>query len=228
MLKNLLKTWAELAPDEIELKEGGEYVFTKTIDWTFYPEIVSIYDSFFEEPYTKDMLQGYTQRCIHTRGWYFSLEQLPDYSKADVRTKVEDQPHQCGKYKDACHEVLLIAYLNALTSQLPIHRGVWRHFKGDVVEVVGIFPFGTRDCDDDDYTEEGLFTFEDDPALSFQLICWGDGYMEFQHTALSLGFLPPRVAYRHDGKGFLRTPDNFLSLVGPEHAEDEGLLRFTK
>jgi hypothetical protein len=223
MLRNLYKTWSQLASNEVTLDQWGWL-------WTKNRHGASLRVEPREDgsllPYEKYILQGYIQQCIHARGWYFSLEQLLDYCKADVRTKSEDQLHQCVKYKDACYEVLLTAYLTALAAQRPATAGVWQHFKGDEVEVVGLYPFGTRDCDDNDHTEEGLFTFEDDPTLSFQLLCWGDGHMEFQHTALSLGFLPDRVAYWHDGKGFLRTHENFLSLVGSEYPEQEGLLRF--
>jgi hypothetical protein len=223
MLRNLYKTWSQLTSDEVILDQWG--VLWMKDRYSASMRVEPMEDGSLS-PYEKFILQGYIQQCIESRGWEYEIfgnsikrafKNFCVVSYGDYSARTSDKGVLLN---------LLTAYLTALAAQRPVTIGVWQHFKGDEVEVVGVYPFGTRDCDDNDYTEEGLFTFEDDPTLSFQLLCWGDGHMEFQHTALSLGFLPDRVAYWHDGKGFLRTPENFLSLVGSEYPEQEGLLRF--
>jgi hypothetical protein len=220
MLKNLLKTWWILAPDEVQISQ--------TNIASFHNKLAIDLDQLDAFAYEISCIQPHLQRCIQARGWVSSLRIFPD-GHGTGRVWIDDEDETDFNQSSRLPlEALLTAYMTALAAQRPVKTGLWRHFKGDVVEVVGVFPFGTRDCDDDDFTVEGEFAFEDDPTLSFQLLCWGDGHMEFQHTALSLGFLPDRVAYLHGGKGYLRLPDNFLDLVDAKHPEHEGLLRFVE
>jgi hypothetical protein len=224
MLKNLYKTWGQLAPDEVILDQWG--VVWMQDRYSASVRIEPIEDGSLL-PYEKFILQGYIQQCIHDRGWYFFLEQLPDYCKADVRTKLEDQPHQCGKYKNACHEVLLTAYLTALAAQRPVTTGVWQHFKGDEMEVIGKVGIGSilspafsmYSSDSDD------FSLESDPSVKLRLFMHPVEplrYCNVFHEA----YYSDLVFYSHNSQGWARRPDSFLGLVGPEYPEQEGLLRF--
>jgi hypothetical protein len=97
MLKNLLKTWENLAPNE---------------ELSFSDEEAILGDNL-------RVFQGYIQRCIRDRGWYWNLHQFPNCSKAYV---IDNQVHQyeCSKEADAVHEVLLTAYLQTLAAQRAI------------------------------------------------------------------------------------------------------------
>jgi hypothetical protein len=176
----------------------------------------------------KDVLQGWIQRCIHARGWYFSLQQSHDYCKAEVRTKIEGQSYQCGKYTDACHEILLTAYLYVLADQRTIAASrTWQHFKGGSVKA-----FCSAQGDSGAYLDEykdavfhGRFCVEEEPTKNVGLFKDKDSWFYVSENGMLLG---DRVFYSHDDVGYARLTRSFFGLVGPEHPEQEGLLRFTE
>jgi hypothetical protein len=216
MLKNLLKTWWILAPDEVAFGEDHKHLFLRKNTEEHGLCAIGIG---LRLCYEQDALQGYLQRCIHARNWYFSLQQVNDYSKADVRSSIEADPRQIGKYTDACYEVLLAAYLAALAAQRPVKTGLWRHFKGSVMEVKAVA--SPTDSGIPVNICMGIYTLEDAPE---QTVILGDqgkfstSYWDYKN----------RVFYQNGGRGWARTTEDFLGLVGADHPEHEGLLRFVE
>jgi hypothetical protein len=140
MLDNWLKIWSKLAPDELKIKEPGEYVLLKTANWDIYPETVLIYNSFFEEAYTVDTLQGYIQRCIEARGWGWNTGNYcgfnPICSGSEIWVSAEKKITIEGQCRIPPFRSLLAAYLTAIASQRPITQGPWKHADGDVYESI--------------------------------------------------------------------------------------------
>jgi hypothetical protein len=231
MLKNLLKTWENLTPSE---------------ELSFSDEEALLGDNLRGTNTWCSVLQGYIQRCIHARGWYFSLQQSHDYCKAEVRTKVEDQSYQYGKYTDACHEILLTAYLIALAAQREIiPSSNWEHFKGGRVEVkraafsiiknhLKTIKKELKDRELEDVVSHGRFCLEEEQSKSARLFNSQNNWFYFleEDTPVTLRYQPmgfdDRVFYHHENVKYARLKSSFLGLVGPEHPEQEGLLRFTE
>jgi hypothetical protein len=123
---------------------------------------------------------------------------------------------------------LLTAYIKALAAQRPLPPGGWQHFKGGTAELVG---FGRWDAHSslttEDYlsTEKILFRLEENIEHEVRLNRYQNGALDYTSIS-SIGGWGDRVFYICKGKGWARKPDNFLGLVGSEHPEHEGLLRF--
>jgi hypothetical protein len=233
-LKNLLSSWEKLAPDELKIKDGEEYVLAKTYDWDFYPEIVSIYNSFLEEPYSKDMLQGYIQRCIEDRGWFWTCGQQGDFDGSYYAEIWIDGAKQEAKIMATPYEALMAAYLTAIAEQRPIEPGQWQHFKGGFVEVLGeahwdigqysgklgeqYLPFAEADL-------LSCYQMEEEPSKILDLY---RNENEFFYISKYASDHANRVFYSHNGKGWARKTDIFLGIVGAEHSKSEGLLRFVE
>jgi hypothetical protein len=211
MLENLLKTWAVLAPDEIKIEDGGEYILSKTVDWNIYPEGVLIYDSFFEEAYTIDTLQGYIQRCISARGWRWKTGNVTGHHWALVWI-LEENISTLSSSPDSWIKPLLESYLKALADQRAITQGKWKHADGDIYWVTdahewsghGFYSF---------LNEDWLYSLEEHPNIKIQMS--SSNYNASQNYG-------DRVFYDGDSGKWARLTDSFLGL------KDDGRLRFEK
>lgn len=224
MMKNLLKTWEALAPNEVkEDSENFVFIFGEgtTLQLTVLIETIeSIKLSF----YKSCCLIGYVQNCIKERKGSFDI--IFEKNIASVSAYLPESPTFKNESENIL-DALLKSYVLCLATLRKIEPGIWQSVDGDPLEVVGVFPFGTCSCMDANYTIEGTFSLESNPSESFDLLCWEDGYMEFQHTALMLGHLQDQVAYIQGGKKLLMTPQRFLMLVDPR-SQNDGKLQFTK
>jgi hypothetical protein len=211
MLENLLKTWAVLAPDELEIKDGGEYILSKTVGRNIYPETVLIYDSFFEEAYTIDTLQGYIQRCINARGWRWKTGNVTGYHWALVWI-LEENISTLSSSPDSWIKPLLESYLKALAGQRPITQGQWKHADGDIYWVTdahewsghGFYSF---------LNEDWSYSLEEHPNIKIQMS--SSNYNASQDYG-------DRVFYDGDSGKWARLTSSFLGL------KDDGRLRFEK
>lgn len=195
MFENFLKSWQILAPLEYKYWLGK-----------------------------RDSLQNYLQRCIHKRGWYYSLEQMLDYVKADVRAKTQT-PNQVGKGTECCDEVLLAAYVKALASERAIAPNtVWQHFKGGLYRGVGIAGFDRLALESGPLFFRGNYCIEEDPTKIAELYEDAEGYLYIVRGVEE--DMHDRVFYHQDNIGYARKVDGFLELVDEKYPEQEGLLRF--
>jgi hypothetical protein len=223
MLKNLYKTWGQLAPDEATFWNNEKAVTLQKNQPPCHTWVTT-------KPWVdgQDALEGYIKRCIISRGWWFELKHSDGYFSADIRTKFEGHEFVCGgKGEDFCC-LLLTAYLTALAAQRPLSPGGWQHFKGGTVDLVG---FGRWDAQSglttEDYlsTEKILFRLEESLEHEVRLNRYKSGALDYTSTS-SIGGWGDRVFYICRESGWARKSDSFLGLVGPEHPEKEGLLRF--
>jgi hypothetical protein len=117
---------------------------------------------------------------------------------------------------------LVLAYLRMLADQRSIAPGTqWQHFKGDAMTVVAearkAYPGGGS-------RSLGVYTIEEDPTQNVELFTRPDGtFVYFSGNTIPQS---NRVFYTHNGEPWTRTRSNFLSLVGSEHPQGYGLLRF--
>jgi hypothetical protein len=222
MLKNLLETWSILSPKEISCDlTGGKYKLNGLQAGQWKWRLISKDFEHLDD----SILQGYVQNCIKDRDWYFALQQVSDYSKAEVRQKVGDYKlYQCGRESTDTSYVLLTAYLSAVAAQRSIGLvEEWSHFKGGLMEVEGLASYTEKLPDIRLYC--GKFKLEENPDIFVNLYRFGENFayaseVEIDHS--------DRVFYRHGSSQWARKVDNFLGLVGAEHPEHEGKLRFIK
>jgi hypothetical protein len=209
MLKNLLKTWWILAPDEVAFGEDHKHLFLRknTEEHGLCAIGVGL-----RLCYEQDALQGYIQRCIEARGWSYKLG-------FDINAgfyAFVDCEESGGKTQ---LEALLRVYMKALAAQRPVKTGQWQHFKGSVMEVKAVASptdsgIPVNHC-------MGIYTLEDAPE---QTVILGDQ----GHFSTSYWDYKNRVFYSHGGRGWARTTEDFLGLVDAKHPEHEGLLRFVE
>jgi hypothetical protein len=223
MLKNLYKTWEILAPDEIRNQNNTEYVLLKTKDWEIYTELESFYLEFQDEAISQDLLLGYIQRCIEARQWSWMIVSEHDGCTVEFdATVLVGEDEYLVKAKTIAQDTLLTAYLTALAAQRPITKGQWQHFKGGEMDVLGAANNGI--CGED-HLMVGVFTCEEKQSHWLELQRRPDGTLYYLSRA---GVSGSRVFYSHNGKNWSRPVDSFLGLVGAEHPESEGLLRFVE
>jgi hypothetical protein len=206
MLENLLRTYVILAPDEIVLqRDVGLYIVG---EWTEYPLFFSLETIVW--PYKNLSLQGYIQQCIEAKNWAHKI--------------IVDNNH--GEHYASAQ---LNAYLSVLAAQRPVAPGKWQHFKGGEIDVVGAAFWASGQHESNDYVPlveadfVGEFVAEEEPQKSLKLYKQGENlfYISWQCICHS-----DRVFYSHDNKNWARTVDSFLGLVGVNHLEHEGKLRF--
>ena len=196
MFENFLKSWGVLAPLEYTYWLGG-----------------------------RDSLQTYLQRCIHTRRWYYSLQQSEDYVKADVRP-TGLRVNQVGKFTECCDEVLLAAYVKALANERAIALNTtWQHFKGDTCKLLcsaswisGAYLDAYKDV-----VFYGRFEREEESDKAVAVFKDKETWFYVSQYACDQG---DRVFYYHNDIGYARKVDSFLGLVDGKYPEQEGLLRF--
>jgi hypothetical protein len=207
MLENLLKTWAKLAPDEIEAKESGEYALSKIAEW-------NIYSSFFEEAYTINTLQGYLQRCIEARDeWDWMIVSGSNSKKLKVFdvTVFVDGKEFLSTYSTA-HEALLAAYMTALAMQRPVTQGSWKHADGDIYRVT----------DTHEWSGHGFYSFLNE---DWSYLIVEDKNIKIQMSSSNYNASQDygdRVFYDGDSGKWARLTSSFLGL------KDDGRLRFEK
>jgi len=214
MLKNLLKTWAALAPDEVAFGEDHKHLYLRKNTEEHGLCAIGIG---LKLCYEQDALQGYLQRCIEARGWSYKLG-------FDINAgfyAFVDCEESGGKTQ---LEALIRVYMKALAAQRPVKTGQWRHFWGDVVEVEAVasstaHPSGIY---------MGQYFCEDRPDLAVDLAAVGDTDYEYCSSELEILLVGDRVFYFHNEKGWARTTESFLGLVDAKHPEHEGLLRFVE
>jgi hypothetical protein len=210
MFKNLYKTWGQLAPDEATFWDNEEAVTLKKNQPPCHTWVTTK-PSLDEQ----DALGGYIKRCIISRGWWFELKHSNGYFSADIRTKFEDHEFMCGSRGIDFYYLLLTAYLTALAAQRPVTTGVWQHFKGDEVEVIGKVGLGSilypawrmylSDSDD--------FSLESDPSEKLRLFVHPVEPLRYCNVFHEM-YYGDLVFYSHEGQGWARNPDSFLGLVG--------------
>jgi len=224
MLKNLLKTWAALAPDEVtdDSLLYDFFVFGEDTEFQLTYSIAGL-DKYF---YGRSCLQGYLQRCIQARGWVSNLRIFPDgHGMARVWIDDEDET-DFNQSSRLPLEALLTAYLTALAAQRPVKTGQWQHFKGGAVEVKSTATWTTTKfltfLGDNAFIEESP-----DETVQVHLSINDIDYQRWGYRANK--DYGERVIYREqDGNRWARTTESFLGLVDAKHPEHEGLLRFVE
>ena len=224
MLENLFKTWVELAPEEVKFgMDSTELYFKRNTEE--YGKI-GIETS---EPlliYEQDALQCYVQRCIQKRPEWAWMIFSSDTSKSFSATVWvgENADEFLIENKSCAAEGLLFAYLKALAQQRSVITGQWKHFK-PTTPICNVIAIASRQIET---PQEGVqyypwpYLLEEDPNESIQLI-----EIKKKHYYLANKDYGDRVFYHYDNdKQWAREKSNFLGLVGPEHPESEGLLRF--
>jgi hypothetical protein len=225
MLKNLLKTWEKLAPDEVDIERGYFRLRRMNPVYCFY------WESFLTEM-SASFLQCYIQRCIQDRGWVSSLRIFPDgHATGRVWVDDEDETDYTKSLKVPVN-ALLTAYLTALAAQRPITTEYWQHFKPEtpVCEFTCIAHWGGIESDPyPSMSHLGYFTLEENPSMKVRLA--------EVITSVKTGYCiyiadqdyGDRVFYHYGGDQFwARLVENFLGLVDAKHPEHEGLLRFVE
>jgi len=228
MTRNLFETWSILAPTECkfhpESLEGFAYLL-KTYKGEDAP-VLEIYNILSSRK--ENLLLGYVQRCIQAREWHLSLE-ISGTHNTIATIIIPEYQHKSPSFQDKdTTKALLTAYLSALAAQRAIEPGAWLHFKGDRIEVVGQgvgFDPRTFNAAMGESPLLGEFQIEENPSEKVLVFKYGDDLI--YATDLEIGFCD-RVFYRHGSSQWARKTDNFLGLVGAEHPEHEGKLRFRK
>jgi hypothetical protein len=230
-LKNLLKTWSILVPQELSIKGNNEYILERTKDWDIYPEYISLYDSFLNEAYSLDTLQGYLQRCIRSRKWGLNIRESEDDELnwfVDVTINIYDKNkenptfHICFGNGEIA-EALLTVYLMALAAQRPLKCGTWKHFKGGTYFVKATAKWSGQRIDSQSFASSYLV--EEEPSIKLQLILDPKDETKWIYNASK--DYGDRVFYSDKSGLWARKTEIFLSLVKPNH-EYEGVLRFVE
>jgi hypothetical protein len=226
MLENLLKTWETLAHDEFEIHWQGAYGILKNYDMGSDDEIRFIQRHVLScelSSLDKAQLQYHIQHCIESRGWKWSLVFEASSSESFYEAIVRCSSDRSSlNFNKSAEIAILNAYIKALAAQRTITHGQWQHFKGEVVDVEVVAGHETG------YLDEfiGIFDCAEKHELYFELYktkfgaeyCISDSAFE----------ACDRVFYYHNKKRWARKLEDFLGLVGAEHPENEGLLRFVK
>jgi hypothetical protein len=223
MLRNLYKTWGQLAPEEATFWDNEEAVTLQKNQPPCHVWVTT-------KPWLdgQDALEGYIRRCIISRGWWFELKHSNGYFGADIRTKFEGHEFVCGGKGEDFYCLLLKSYLRCVAAQRQITGGQWERFNGDVIQVVGYgrwdahSGFGTKDYVS---TDQILFRLVEEPKHTVRLNRYCDGSVDYTSMS-SIGGWGDRVLYTTGSEGWARKAEDFLGLISEEYPENEGLLRF--
>ena len=224
--KNLLKTWNLLAPEEIwPWNDDDEFLYTSPI---------AFYKADGDCEVKRWELQGYLQQCIEAREWGLKLS-IPDKTRIgefDAEIQIGTSYFYAQSPTNLC-EALLTAYITAIASQRSITSGKWRHFKGGKYQVVNVAhwkPFESN-SDFDALMTPYIFESTLSMGICLDLHFWLCGSMKeppnyyTSSDNLNYGAI---VFYKGIPKKWARKPEDFLGLVGSEHPEQAGLLRFVE
>lgn len=224
MYQNLFETWQTLARDELTVLPNGQFNLLKTETWDIYAECMSLHLSFLDEAETLDTLQGYIQRCIEDRDWLLFVTNTASYSAIEIQ--VSSIRFKAGGLKadTTIPQNLLTAYLTALAAQRSPNPGAWLHFKGGTVFVVAKASYSGQKIDSSSFAEK--YSVEESPESKLQLrLIPGSEDRWIYNASKDYG---DRIFYRDISDCWAREASVFLSLVGTEHPEHEGKLRFTE
>jgi hypothetical protein len=216
MLKNLFTTWKDLE------KHEADHI------WGCALRSVEIIGSWLEQPINKAIVQGYIQRCIHDREWYWSIAQQITSTKAIVWAKRDGHPYECDKDTDTPYVVLLTAYLKTLAAQRAIApNSKWKHLNGDQIEIIctAHWDSGAYLADYKDAVSHGKFRLRYESSKRVELFNDKGNWFYVSEYGGDSSY---RVFYFYDEIGYTRKVDDLLGLVGAEHPEQEGLLRFAE
>jgi hypothetical protein len=125
MSENLLKTWEILAPDECSTTEINELTYNFGNEFIYSPSVTDSHCIW--------RLHGYIQQCIYARNGVIAAKS--DNSQSDVSVYLPPLHDSINHRDQRLEHALLTAYLTALAVQRPITPGLWRHFKGELIEV---------------------------------------------------------------------------------------------
>jgi hypothetical protein len=227
---NLYTTWEVLASEEV-----------KSI-WGFAEHEKQKYNSDFDlylgDLQNHALLQGYVQQCIEEKSWAWEIETGFINNNRTYNATVtpggpsRNDPDYRAEYEKPSGIALLIGYLKALAAQRAIAECQWQHFKGDMVDVIGMGQHTSKNNfteDEWDYFAfaDLAFALEEDPSVTLSLNFYGEGKVDYVASFVDQDKdYGDRVFYTHAGKGWARKVDDFLGLVDGKHPESEGLLRF--
>jgi hypothetical protein len=224
---NYLRSLAQLSPSEIQIADEDVFVINSN---AFGYKIVYTKNDKLSDA-DQDRLLPYLLRCIGSKGWEAHLGFQGNYTHCFI---VINEKIGCSKSSvqghspDLCRaEAVLQAYVKALVSQRTVTGGAWEHFKGDRVEVVccAYWDSGAYLDDYEGVLFIGSYVLEDEPSKSVKLYKnpLAGNWFYISESAIMKG---DRVFYSHSGKSWARLKSSFLGVVGPEHPEHEGRLRF--
>lgn len=166
---------------------------------------------------------GVFQDCIEAKhwGWSVTYNAKTGIYEASVDKYNEMPPIiQAGSFSG---EALFMAYLTALAEIREIKpNSRWRHFKGEEYVAFGVAVPTSNKFLGLPRVVIGSFALEELPGRDIIVSQFGT---QFEHNE------PPitgdRVIYHGDCVRWAALTTSFLGLVGPEHPEHEGKLRFT-
>jgi hypothetical protein len=161
--------------------------------------------------------------CLNKRGWSWNLAY--DSGHGFTATVEDDHETTCPTLLST----LLTAYLTALAVQRPVNQGThWRHYKGDLVEVVATAKWAVADFTEGDLEEflaskyissQGKFALEEKIFSQVLLITTKK---PGAYAYIAIRDYGERVFYRHDGRNWARPIGDFLRLT------QDGQLRFVE
>jgi hypothetical protein len=216
MIKNLLKTWQILAPNEVKYVNDTLYLLNSIEEG-----IACIGQGLL--PHEQDALQGYIQRGIQDRGWWWKCSKQVMYSATIFLIEEEDMVKHGAE--SSLVETLLTAYLTALAAQRPITQGQWQHFKGDVVKVKSTATWTTHKIHSDFLGNSAAIEELPDEKIQVHLSIDDADYQRWGYRA-SKDYGERVIYIERNGKRWARKTEDFLGLVDAKHPEHEGLLRF--
>jgi hypothetical protein len=224
-LKNLLKTWSILAPQELLIERNYQYNLEKTKDWDIYSKFLSFHESLLNEACALDVLQGYLKRCIEARNeWDWMLVSGQNYSpKVYDATVWVDGSEFIIEDNNSPVIALMLAYLTAIAAQRPLKCGTWKHFKGGTYFVKATAKWSGQRIDSQSFASSYLV--EEEPSIKLQLILDPKDETKWIYNASK--DYGDRVFYSDKSVLWARKTEIFLSLVKPNH-EYEGVLRFVE
>jgi hypothetical protein len=163
----------------------------------------------------------YIQNCINNRGWSWGLIcNMGVRFIATVENGPETYPYPTPT------DALLTAYLTALAVRRPIKQGThWRHYKGDLVEVVATAKWAGKCLTQQDIkvfpkyiSAVEDFLVEENCHFVITLIKDADG----QYHYIAPNDFGKRVFYNHEEENWSRPIGDFLGLT------QDGQLRFVE
>jgi hypothetical protein len=161
------------------------------------------------------------QNCLDKRGWSWNLS---GDSGVRFTATVENGP-KTYPYPTSI-EALLTAYLTALAVRRPVKEGThWRHYKGDLVEVVATAKWAGKCLTQQDIkvfpkyiSAVEDFLVEENCHFVITLIKDADG----QYHYIAPNDFGKRVFYNHEEGNWARPIGDFLGLT------QDGQLRFVE
>lgn len=230
-IKNLLRSWSQLHSNRARL-DGEDTLSISFGNCSLAFVKLPCRDSNMQWLKSQEMkLLGILLDFIKDDGLSFNINVRQDKRWSDgqkIKSSVHFVDNKTPEEIDgkSILESLLYAYTKNLALNREINVGQWQHFK-PATPICNVVAISSRIIDP---RTEGMqyyawpYRLEESPEQDIQLVKVGD-----KHYYLANKDYGDRVFYHYDGdKQWAREKSNFLGLVGPEHPESEGLLRFAK